>query len=765
VAPRFRFGPFDLEPAGPSLRRDGEEVYLRRKTFQVLVYLVEQRHRFVSKQELWDKLWGGSAVTDDSLVQCVTDIRRALADDSRQPQYIRTLPRVGYRFIAPVAEESVPGPEVPGPIDGDVIPPAPSRLRFPTFATMAAVLIVIATTAFLSMRDRHATANAFNLTAVPGRPSVMVMYLENKSASADLDWLRQGLADMLISGLARSDQFTVIGRQQLDALLDHRTPDEVRVISLERALALAAEVHADKVVLGTFGRLGERLRVDVQLYDAKSNGLVASEALVADRAEQILTEIDGLSVRLAARLGSIGQPQRTLTDVMTDNLEAYRFYSLGVENAHALRNVEAIDLLTRATTLDPRFAMAHARIGYTYAVAWDRGDEGKPFLQKAFNLSDRLTPKDRASIRAWYAIANLDYAEATKIYRKLVEAYPGDVENYVHLSKLLFGAGQLEEAMGVARAGLAIDPASVDLHNRLANIYGNVHQYDRALEHARRYVALAPREPNAFDTLALMLTASGHYEEAEQALTHALALKHDWEIPIVHMGNAYLREGRYRDAAERYQRYLDDAPSRIERVRGLELLAQMADRWGRPDEARKFGDRYAAEVTMLPWTRVLRAFERNDRALIDRARTELEKLIPTDRGMAGNNRSRLARLATIALKTGKPDDAVALCRDVLRQPAPAWDLDDYETCLADALVELERLDEAIPEYERVLRFNPNHAAARYGLARAYDRARRADSATRQYRKFLEIWRHADRDIPEVVDAEQRLARQGSRPPA
>jgi DNA-binding winged helix-turn-helix (wHTH) protein/tetratricopeptide (TPR) repeat protein len=765
VAPRFRFGPFDLEPAGPSLRREGEELYLRRKTFQVLVYLVEQRHRFVSKQELWDTLWGGSAVTDDSLVQCVADIRRVLADDSRQPQYIRTQPKVGYRFIAPVTEvddEPVAAADSAAAEPAEafttpVVPVAPARRMLPVFATIAALLIVIAAATMVSLRDRRASADAIKLTPVPGRPSVMVMYLENKSASPDLDWLRQGLADMLISGLARSDRFTIVGRQQLDAVLGQRTREVGSAITLDRAVALAADLHVDKVVLGTFGRLGERLRVDVQLYDTKSGALVASEALVADRAEQILTEIDGLSVRLAGRLGSEGRPEHPLSDVMTDNLEAYRNYSLALEKANALRNVEAIDLLTKATALDPGFAMAHARIGYTYAVSWDRHEEAKPFLQKAFNLSERLTPKDRLSIAAWYAIANLDFREAARIYRRLIEAYPLDVESHAHLCKLLHGGRQFDEAIQVARAGLAMDPESTTLHNRLAGIYGDLHQYDRAIEHARRYVALAPAEPNAYDTLALMLAAMGRYDEAEQQLKRALTLKPDWEIAIVHLANTYLRQGRFRESIQQYQRYVDVAPSRNERLRGLDNLARITYRLGRRADAQKFAERLEAEGNIVAWTNVLQAFERHDLALVERGRAEIEKEIPTNRGIPGNQRFRLYQLGTIALRTGKTDDALAVFRDALREPTPTWGAEDYETCLADALVELRRPQEAIPEYERILQFNPNHAAARYGLARAYDAAGRPDSAVRQYEKFLDIWRDADRDVPAVMDAHRRLA--------
>jgi len=97
---QYRFGEFLLDQAAGWLRQGEREVELPPKAFQVLGYLIEQRERVVSKQELMQALWKDTFVSDDALVQCITAIRRALGDDAEQPRYIRTKPRVGYQFIA-----------------------------------------------------------------------------------------------------------------------------------------------------------------------------------------------------------------------------------------------------------------------------------------------------------------------------------------------------------------------------------------------------------------------------------------------------------------------------------------------------------------------------------------------------------------------------------------------------------------------------------------------------------------------------------------
>lgn len=112
---------------------------------------------------------------------------------------------------------------------------------------------------------------------------------------------------------------------------------------------------------------------------------------------QILTQVDLLSLKLASHLG--GEPAGPevgtgLTSAMTDNLQAYRYYSLAVEKAQALDNVEALNLLEKAVEIDPQFAMAHARIGFAYVVTSHYAEKAKPHLEKAFQLSNRLTEKD-----------------------------------------------------------------------------------------------------------------------------------------------------------------------------------------------------------------------------------------------------------------------------------------------------------------------------------------------------------------------------------
>ncbi len=111
----------------------------------------------------------------------------------------------------------------------------------------------------------------------------------------------------------------------------------------------------------------------------------------------------------------------------------------------------------------------------------------------------------------------------------------------------------------------------------------------------------------------------------------------------------------------------------------------------------------------------------------------------------------------LALKSGDAEAAFASFRQALRHRAPVWSLDTMDDCLANAFLELKRYDEAIAEYERVLRLNASYPLARYRLGRAREGKGDLARAREEYRLFLETWKDADRDLPEIRDARKRLA--------
>jgi tetratricopeptide (TPR) repeat protein len=427
----------------------------------------------------YDVAPGCGAVTDDALTQCIGDLRKALGDDSRNPRYLKTVPKQGYQFIGdaivPAAGEveiettTALEVEVTETLPAPAALPAPGGRRWPY--ALAAIAVVSAAALWLLVAGNRVNPT---LPEMAGKTPVAVMFFENRSGNRDLDWLREGVPDMLITNLSRSPKLALMAREHLALLLDRAGQDRATKVGLQQALDLARHSHARIVILGAFTSLAGALRLDAQIYDARDGRLLAGESLTVEHPEDLLTRFDTLPARIALHLGApipgLGVSGE-LAEARTNNVEAFRAYSVGIERAQQFHMVEALDLFRKAAELDRKFVMAQARIGYTYAVTSGKIDEGRPYLAKAFEQSQALPGRDRLYIAAWYALACKDYEAAVKAYRQIVADYPAEVPAYVSLGRVLRGERRHKEALDVLQLSLALDSDYADAHNALSGIY------------------------------------------------------------------------------------------------------------------------------------------------------------------------------------------------------------------------------------------------------------------------------------------------------
>ena len=400
--------------------------------------------------------------------------------------------------------------------------------------------------------------------------------------------------------------------------------------------------------------------------------------------------------------------------------------------------------------------MAHARIGYTYALTMMSPDEGRPHLEKAFALSHRLTDKDRLHIAAWYAVANQDYDGAVRAFREIIKQHPLESEAYLRLARLFEGEKRVEEFLEVIKQGLVVDPESKNLYNTLGIAYLSLGHFDQAIAAHRKYVQLVPEEPNAYDSLGLTYQTIGRYEEAVATYKRGLEVDPDFDIAVFHLANTYFWMGRYRDALPLYERYIELAPSDFERSLGHRSMSQVFLRLGELAKAEASAAGEARVLKKPGLASFLLAVERGDfRAatrIVERARADGE----VARGQRGWLRYNHFMIGYLALKRGRPGEAIEHLQEAVKQRSPVWDANPFEDCLANAYLELGRPDEAIAEYERILKFNPNYPLIRYHLALAYERKGQPGQARADYEKFLHTWKEADADIPEVVAAKRAL---------
>jgi tetratricopeptide (TPR) repeat protein/DNA-binding winged helix-turn-helix (wHTH) protein len=709
------------------------------------MFLIERPDRVVTKEEVVEALWKDTAVTDNSISQCVIELRKMLGDDARKPRYIRTIPRSGFRLIAPVelAAETIEVTSVEVRYEAEMTAQEARELAgFPKTKTAVAMLC-LGTIAALMLFVAARTGGP-----APNRKTVSVMSFENESADRQWDWLSGGLADAMMVGLSHYPGLNVVGRRQARMEAERMGLADPAHPPLADLFRIARKFRSDQVLLGSFARIGGSIRLTVELHEASSGNLIGAETVVAEDAEHLLSRADALSLKLAERLGQHANAKRLAEPVAgTNNLEAYHAYTLALDKANAYHSHEAIELLEKAIALDPRFVMARARIGYIYAVTWGLGSRGKPYLETAFRESAALGEKDRMYIAAWYAIAGHDYTGAIGRLRSLIASYPEEIEAYLRLGHLLRGEERYREAVEVLEQGLLFDGQAQDLCNALGGLYTQLGRHRDAVEMQAKYVAMAPREANSHDSLALAYQWAGRFPEAGAEYAAALELDPRFQVSVVNLGNLYYQQGRYADAVRQYRRYLELVESDAERARGWGSLACVYRRMG---DRRQEEDAAAQELQFdatASGPSLLLAAERGDRATEEKLARALF-LLPdySHRGARTPTRTPHWYLAQAALGRRDFPAAERHCRDALRHWPPLGGMESGETCLADVLLQSGRNMEAVAEYRRALAIYPGEAPGYLSLSRALERTGRSAEAADALGKYRALRSEADAGV-------------------
>lgn len=466
-----------------------------------------------------------------------------------------------------------------------------------------------------------------------------------------------------------------------------------------------------------------------------------------------LSAVTYRAVRAREQTQRRGLQPITPIDSLTANTQALQLYTLGVERAESYHLSDAIRLFEQAIALDPEFAMAHARIGYARSVVGAEKAAALPYFARALQFPDRLSEKDRMIIGAWKAIASADYTNAIDQYQLIVDRYPTDSESYHRLAHLLLGEERITEAVKVLEHARFVDPTNPNTHNTLG-IYSYLGRHEESIEARKQYIALRPREPNAWDSLGLSYHHAGRYEEALDAYARALELRPGFDLGRYHRAATYVQLGRFRDAIRDIHECLHRAKSEEEVGRAWATLGDVY--WMMGDLSRA-ADAVRRVPARTPWQPSLVHIDARLLREIDEQELVARNIRFGGRGARPERRFEFVFRGYLALRRGEHDEALDLFRRALQFRAPWWYVDTYDTILADALRELGRPGEAAREYERVLALHPRLARARYGLARAHDALGKRAEARAEYQRFLALWKDADRDNRDLIEARRRLA--------
>lgn len=509
----IRFGVYELDVRKSELRKHGSRIRLQEQPLQVLAALLQSPGELLSREVLRDRVWpcGTFVSFDHALNTAVKKIRAALNDDADAPRYIETVPRRGYRFIAPVAPAPAEPLTTPGPSAAQ--PSGRSRglggfsIRiFSITAGVLAVLVVLV--GYLNMHRILAGAGIR-----PKRAMVAVLPFQNLSGDTSQDYFSDGLTEEAIAQVARisPEQFGVIARTS--AMKYKHTTKSIAEI--------ARELHADYLVEGSVRREGNQLRIVAQLVRANDQTPHWTKDFNSEIGETLSIE-SKVGAEIASSVNAaIGNPAVS-RHIMEDDAYDAHLRSLAGSNIHTEEGLaQILAAFQQATKDDPKCPVPYSGLAYTY--------------ERGANLG-LLRPRDA------YPKAREAALRAIAIYPEIPEAHAYLADAELTINYNWQGAQQeIEKALELN----ANDPFAHQWRGVLLSAEGKI---DQALAESRRAVELDPLVPGYLDQYGVMLMRAGRLEEAEKQFKAALQLDPALAETHEQLVELYHNEKRYDDA-------------------------------------------------------------------------------------------------------------------------------------------------------------------------------------------------------------------------
>ena len=450
----LRFGAFELDPATSELRKNGALVKLQSQQFQLLALLVVRANQVVSREEIRRTLWGNETFVDfdRSINFCVNQIRRALDDDPQSPRYIETLPRQGYRFIAPIAESGNGFVRSAQAAETLITAKSTSPKRWWLLGTGLAIVVAIALLV---------TWRVFRDAGVKPITSLAVLPLENLSNDPDQDYFADGMTEDLITDLAKISALRVLSRTSV--IHYKRTKKPIPEI--------ARELNVDAILEGTVTRDNGKVRITAQLIRA-----VPEKHLWADRYEGNLSNVLALQDSVAKTVAHEIQikltprEQAALATHRSIDPVSYELYLKGqhlweISGEPGLK--KSREYFEQAIDRDPGYALAWAGLADAYVrlASWgvlprqEAAPRARAAAKKALELDDSL-PRPLVTLAETKMNYEWDWAGAEQLFKRTIELNPNYAGAHAVYATYLAAVGRTDEALFQIRKAHELEPLS-----------------------------------------------------------------------------------------------------------------------------------------------------------------------------------------------------------------------------------------------------------------------------------------------------------------
>ena len=543
----YEFGRFRLKVAERVLLREGELVPLTPKVFDILITLVEHGGQVVSKDDLMKRVWPNTFVEEGNLTQNISLLRKALGETPGGAQFIETVPRRGYRFVAETIESSGNGnSELAVPAPNEVSPAPPVSIpntsgqsagfkRTPIFALVAGLVVV----SIIGVVYFTSAGKAGNPTAIQ---SIAVLPFVDESSDPDAEYINDKIAESLINSLSKLPQLRVVPRSVVVSYKGKEIDPR----------KVGQELNVRAVVTGRMRRHGDIISIQADLIDLENLSQLWGQHYDHKLADVLLVQ-DDISRDIFENL------RLKLNVEEKKQLEAYGLYLKG-RNAWNKRTSDAlqqaIDYFNQAIAIDPNYGDAYAGLAdcYNMLVVYGRL-EPKEGFPKAKEAATKALEIDENSAEAHTSMAFIKFRwdwDRTATEREFLEAIqlkPAYAPAHQWYSSYLVAVERFDEAIAEAKRTEELEPLSFTASSHLGWIYYLAGQNDKAIEQCRKILELDPSSFPARRYLGLAYEAKGMYPEAITEFQTGVKLSGS---PLMHalLGHAYAASGKTAEAKQ-----------------------------------------------------------------------------------------------------------------------------------------------------------------------------------------------------------------------
>jgi TolB-like protein/DNA-binding winged helix-turn-helix (wHTH) protein/Tfp pilus assembly protein PilF len=576
-SPRIaHFGVFEAAIEAGELRKHGLRLKLSEQPFQILAMLLERPGEIVSREELRELLWPRDTFVDfdHGLNNAVMKLREVLGDSSEHPRYVETLPRRGYRFIAPVELKNAisnvsASAQVltghPVPTEGVAPEPVPdnssllrkviegqrkSHFALPRIAVLVAA--VLAGSALISGITVHYVrgVNASKGRASPSS-SLVVLPLENLSGDKEQDYFADGMTDDLIANLAKIRSLRVISRSTAMAYKGTHKP----------LSQIADELNADAVVEGTVMRVGDRVRITAELVQVSTD-----RHLWADTYESPIGDVLTLQNRVSAaivdeiRINLTPEDKERLAKNPSVSPEAYEEYLKGryYWNKRSGEGfAKAIRYFENATRKDPQYALAYAGLADCYGIigatiygsvpAAEAAPKAKAAAIRALQIDPSLAEAQTSLATAKFNY-DWDWAGAAEGFRRAIQLDPSYATAYQRYSLYSIAMGRFDDSLEQIKKARDLEPLSISINASFGWRLYLAREYDRSIAQLRDTLEMDPSYEWAHLTLGQAYEQKGQYDLALEELRRAVEISHSSPLMVSALAHAYALSGNHSEA-------------------------------------------------------------------------------------------------------------------------------------------------------------------------------------------------------------------------